>query len=160
MTSEQEFTKGLIQYLKQFSGSNTNTDDLWNSLTQVCHCLPAKLCNLSPQQQQQQSPWSPGGAVHALPERVRDDELVDVAEGLPADHRQPQGRRGDSHAGALPTDHGQRHTEFQVSERVQPARGVRDVQDASQVRNCQSLLQRVDGSRDVCQRQLQRGGRV
>lgn len=46
-----------------------------------------------------------------------------------------------------------------VSE-LQPARGVRDVQDASQVRNCQSLLQRVDGSRDVCQRQLQRGGRV
>lgn len=35
MESEQQFQKGLIQYLKQFSGSNTNTDDLWNSLTQV-----------------------------------------------------------------------------------------------------------------------------
>lgn len=35
MANEQQFRKGLIQYLKQFSGSNTNTDDLWNSLTQV-----------------------------------------------------------------------------------------------------------------------------
>uniref|UniRef100_A0A7N8WQT2 Leucyl/cystinyl aminopeptidase n=1 Tax=Mastacembelus armatus TaxID=205130 RepID=A0A7N8WQT2_9TELE len=32
----QQFTKGIIQYLKQFNGLNTGTDDLWNSLTQVC----------------------------------------------------------------------------------------------------------------------------
>ncbi|XP_062238076.1 leucyl-cystinyl aminopeptidase [Platichthys flesus] len=32
---DQQFRKGIIQYLKQFSGSNTDTNDLWNSLTQV-----------------------------------------------------------------------------------------------------------------------------
>lgn len=35
LPGEQQFRKGIIQYLKQFSGSNTDTDDLWNSLTQV-----------------------------------------------------------------------------------------------------------------------------
>uniref|UniRef100_A0A7N8WLY6 Aminopeptidase n=1 Tax=Mastacembelus armatus TaxID=205130 RepID=A0A7N8WLY6_9TELE len=35
----QQFTKGIIQYLKQFNGLNTGTDDLWNSLTQVCVCV-------------------------------------------------------------------------------------------------------------------------
>lgn len=38
LTGEQQFRKGLIQYLEQFSGLNTDTDDLWNSLTQVCLC--------------------------------------------------------------------------------------------------------------------------
>ncbi|XP_054466958.1 leucyl-cystinyl aminopeptidase isoform X2 [Anoplopoma fimbria] len=32
---DQQFRKGIIQYLKQFSGLNTDTNDLWNSLTQV-----------------------------------------------------------------------------------------------------------------------------
>uniref|UniRef100_A0AAX7UJP9 Aminopeptidase n=1 Tax=Astatotilapia calliptera TaxID=8154 RepID=A0AAX7UJP9_ASTCA len=32
---DQQFRKGIIEYLKQFSGLNTDTDDLWNSLTQV-----------------------------------------------------------------------------------------------------------------------------
>uniref|UniRef100_A0AAX7U8Y8 Aminopeptidase n=1 Tax=Astatotilapia calliptera TaxID=8154 RepID=A0AAX7U8Y8_ASTCA len=31
---DQQFRKGIIEYLKQFSGLNTDTDDLWNSLTQ------------------------------------------------------------------------------------------------------------------------------
>nr|XP_020450130.1 leucyl-cystinyl aminopeptidase [Monopterus albus] len=31
----QQFKKGILQYLKQFNGSNTDTEDLWNSLTQV-----------------------------------------------------------------------------------------------------------------------------
>ncbi|TNN35940.1 Leucyl-cystinyl aminopeptidase [Liparis tanakae] len=31
----EQFRKGIIQYLKQFSGLNTDTNDLWNSLTQV-----------------------------------------------------------------------------------------------------------------------------
>ncbi|XP_076006763.1 leucyl-cystinyl aminopeptidase [Genypterus blacodes] len=35
LPGEQQFRKGIIQYLKEFSGSNTVTDDLWNSLTQV-----------------------------------------------------------------------------------------------------------------------------
>lgn len=35
MPEEQQFRKGIIQYLKQFSQLNTDTDDLWNSLTQV-----------------------------------------------------------------------------------------------------------------------------
>uniref|UniRef100_H3DD78 Leucyl/cystinyl aminopeptidase n=1 Tax=Tetraodon nigroviridis TaxID=99883 RepID=H3DD78_TETNG len=35
LTGEQQFRKGLIQYLNQYKGLNTNTDDLWNSLTQV-----------------------------------------------------------------------------------------------------------------------------
>ncbi|KAK2902180.1 leucyl-cystinyl aminopeptidase isoform X2 [Channa argus] len=35
LPGKQQFRKGIIQYLKQFSGSNTDTDDLWNSLTQV-----------------------------------------------------------------------------------------------------------------------------
>ncbi|XP_069565514.1 leucyl-cystinyl aminopeptidase isoform X1 [Brachyistius frenatus] len=35
LPGDQQFRKGIIQYLKQFSGSNTDTDDLWNSLTQV-----------------------------------------------------------------------------------------------------------------------------
>lgn len=35
LPGEQQFRKGIIQYLKQFSGSNTDTDGLWNSLTQV-----------------------------------------------------------------------------------------------------------------------------
>ncbi|XP_070689317.1 leucyl-cystinyl aminopeptidase isoform X2 [Pempheris klunzingeri] len=35
LLEEQQFRKGIIQYLKQFSGLNTGTDDLWNSLTQV-----------------------------------------------------------------------------------------------------------------------------
>lgn len=122
MTSEQQFQKGLSQYLTQFSGSNTNTDDLWNSLTQVCvFDLPASrpgVLTFSPPQQLLHCRWSPGGAVHALPERVRDDELVDLAEGLPAGHRQPQGGRGDPHAGALPTDHGQRLAELQVGRRL------------------------------------------
>lgn len=42
---DQQFRKGIIEYLKQFSGLNTDTDDLWNSLTQVlvvcilCSCI-------------------------------------------------------------------------------------------------------------------------
>uniref|UniRef100_A0AAX7THB6 Aminopeptidase n=1 Tax=Astatotilapia calliptera TaxID=8154 RepID=A0AAX7THB6_ASTCA len=32
---DQQFRKGIIEYLKQFSGLNTDTDDLWNSLTQI-----------------------------------------------------------------------------------------------------------------------------
>lgn len=35
LTGEQQFRKGLIQYLHQYKGLNANTDDLWNSLTQV-----------------------------------------------------------------------------------------------------------------------------
>ncbi|XP_035021402.1 leucyl-cystinyl aminopeptidase [Hippoglossus stenolepis] len=35
LPGDQQFRKGIIQYLKQFSGLNTDTDDLWNSLTQV-----------------------------------------------------------------------------------------------------------------------------
>ncbi|XP_038145962.1 leucyl-cystinyl aminopeptidase [Cyprinodon tularosa] len=35
LPKEQEFKKGIIQYLKTFSGLNTETNDLWNSLTQV-----------------------------------------------------------------------------------------------------------------------------
>ncbi|CAK6970538.1 leucyl-cystinyl aminopeptidase isoform X2 [Scomber scombrus] len=35
LPGDQQFRKGIIQYLTQFSGSNTDTDDLWNSLTQV-----------------------------------------------------------------------------------------------------------------------------
>lgn len=35
LPSDQQFRKGIIQYLNQFSGRNTDTDDLWNSLTQV-----------------------------------------------------------------------------------------------------------------------------
>ncbi|XP_054628262.1 leucyl-cystinyl aminopeptidase isoform X2 [Dunckerocampus dactyliophorus] len=35
LPGDQQFRKGIIQYLKQFSGLNTDTDDLWNSLTEV-----------------------------------------------------------------------------------------------------------------------------
>ncbi|XP_029295882.1 LOW QUALITY PROTEIN: leucyl-cystinyl aminopeptidase [Cottoperca gobio] len=35
LPGEQQFRKGIIQYLKQFSGLNTDTNDLWNCLTQV-----------------------------------------------------------------------------------------------------------------------------
>uniref|UniRef100_A0A1A8S412 Leucyl/cystinyl aminopeptidase n=1 Tax=Nothobranchius rachovii TaxID=451742 RepID=A0A1A8S412_9TELE len=35
LLGDQQFRKGLIQYLKQFHGLNTATNDLWNSLTQV-----------------------------------------------------------------------------------------------------------------------------
>ncbi|KAK5871385.1 hypothetical protein PBY51_004269 [Eleginops maclovinus] len=35
LLGEQQFRKGIIEYLKQFSGSNTVTNDLWNSLTRV-----------------------------------------------------------------------------------------------------------------------------
>lgn len=35
LPGNQQFKKGIIQYLKQFSGLNTDTDNLWNSLTQV-----------------------------------------------------------------------------------------------------------------------------
>uniref|UniRef100_A0A8D3CHC8 Aminopeptidase n=1 Tax=Scophthalmus maximus TaxID=52904 RepID=A0A8D3CHC8_SCOMX len=35
LPGDQQFRKGIIQYLKQFSGFNTVTGDLWNSLTQV-----------------------------------------------------------------------------------------------------------------------------
>lgn len=35
LPDDQQFRKGIIQYLKQFSGLNTDTDDLWNSLTEV-----------------------------------------------------------------------------------------------------------------------------
>lgn len=35
LLGEQQFKKGLIQYLNQYKGLNTNTEDLWNSLTQV-----------------------------------------------------------------------------------------------------------------------------
>ncbi|XP_053182010.1 leucyl-cystinyl aminopeptidase isoform X2 [Scomber japonicus] len=35
LPGDQQFRKGIIQYLTQFNGSNTDTDDLWNSLTQV-----------------------------------------------------------------------------------------------------------------------------
>lgn len=33
----EQFRKGIIKYLHQFSGLNTETGDLWNSLTQVDH---------------------------------------------------------------------------------------------------------------------------
>uniref|UniRef100_A0A672I6U9 Aminopeptidase n=1 Tax=Salarias fasciatus TaxID=181472 RepID=A0A672I6U9_SALFA len=36
LPEEQQFRKGIIQYLKEFSQLNTDTGDLWNSLTQVC----------------------------------------------------------------------------------------------------------------------------
>lgn len=40
LPGDQQFRKGIIEYLTQFSGSNTDTDDLWNSLTQVvCVCV-------------------------------------------------------------------------------------------------------------------------
>ena len=45
---------------------------------------------------------SSGGGVDAAPERVRDDELMDVTERLPIGHCKPQGRSGDPHTGALP----------------------------------------------------------
>uniref|UniRef100_A0A667YBT8 Aminopeptidase n=1 Tax=Myripristis murdjan TaxID=586833 RepID=A0A667YBT8_9TELE len=32
----EQFRKGIIEYLRKFSGLNTVTEDLWNSLTQVC----------------------------------------------------------------------------------------------------------------------------
>ncbi|XP_068616878.1 leucyl-cystinyl aminopeptidase [Brachionichthys hirsutus] len=35
LPGDQQFRKGIIQYLREFTGLNTNTDDLWNSLTQV-----------------------------------------------------------------------------------------------------------------------------
>uniref|UniRef100_A0A672I5E9 Aminopeptidase n=1 Tax=Salarias fasciatus TaxID=181472 RepID=A0A672I5E9_SALFA len=35
LPEEQQFRKGIIQYLKEFSQLNTDTGDLWNSLTQV-----------------------------------------------------------------------------------------------------------------------------
>ncbi|XP_068166896.1 leucyl-cystinyl aminopeptidase isoform X2 [Antennarius striatus] len=35
LPGDQQFRKGIIRYLRQFTGLNTNTDDLWNSLTQV-----------------------------------------------------------------------------------------------------------------------------
>ncbi|XP_061673972.1 leucyl-cystinyl aminopeptidase [Syngnathoides biaculeatus] len=35
LPGDQQFRKGIIQYLKQFAGLNTDTDDLWNSLTEV-----------------------------------------------------------------------------------------------------------------------------
>uniref|UniRef100_A0A1A8GQJ2 Aminopeptidase n=1 Tax=Nothobranchius korthausae TaxID=1143690 RepID=A0A1A8GQJ2_9TELE len=35
LPGDQQFRKGLIQYLTQFRGLNTATNDLWNSLTQV-----------------------------------------------------------------------------------------------------------------------------
>ncbi|KAI3372895.1 hypothetical protein L3Q82_023352, partial [Scortum barcoo] len=35
LLGDQLFKKGIIQYLNQFKGLNTDTDDLWNSLTQV-----------------------------------------------------------------------------------------------------------------------------
>ncbi|XP_077418111.1 leucyl-cystinyl aminopeptidase [Vanacampus margaritifer] len=35
LPGDQQFRKGIIQYLNQFSGLNTDTDDLWNSLTEV-----------------------------------------------------------------------------------------------------------------------------
>lgn len=44
LPGDQQFRKGIIQYLKQFSELNTCTDDLWNSLTQVCVCVCALLC--------------------------------------------------------------------------------------------------------------------
>uniref|UniRef100_A0A8C6TGD7 Leucyl/cystinyl aminopeptidase n=1 Tax=Neogobius melanostomus TaxID=47308 RepID=A0A8C6TGD7_9GOBI len=43
LPGEQQFRKGIIQYLKQFSGLNTYTSDLWNSLTQ----LSTQLQNIS-----------------------------------------------------------------------------------------------------------------
>ena len=41
LPGDQQFRKGIIEYLKQFNGSNTDTDDLWNSLTQVAVCVCA-----------------------------------------------------------------------------------------------------------------------
>lgn len=35
LPGDQQFRKGIIQYLRQFNGLNTYTSDLWNSLTQV-----------------------------------------------------------------------------------------------------------------------------
>ena len=36
------FRKGIVGYLKKFSGSNTVTDDLWNSIAQVRPCMAAR----------------------------------------------------------------------------------------------------------------------
>uniref|UniRef100_A0A4W6G976 Aminopeptidase n=1 Tax=Lates calcarifer TaxID=8187 RepID=A0A4W6G976_LATCA len=43
LLGEQQFRKGIIQYLDQFNESNTDTDGLWNSLTQVSMCISAFL---------------------------------------------------------------------------------------------------------------------
>lgn len=79
---------------------------------------------------------------------------MDLAEGLPVDHRQPGGRRGDTDAGALQADHGQRPAELQVREslifKTTHRRSV----------TLDGLSQLVDSSSDVRQRQLQRGTRV
>lgn len=45
LPEEQQFRKGIIKYLKEFSGHNTYTSDLWNSLTQVA--LSTQLQNVS-----------------------------------------------------------------------------------------------------------------
>lgn len=141
LTGEQQFRKGLIQYLNQYKGLNTNTDDLWNSLTQVrgglhrwhqCSyrgvmCLPdfrSSSIMLLPWHQlhhaqvlsilliQNREDWrnqmrnqidlSLGRALHAVLERLRDDDLVDVSKRIPTGHRKSQRRWGDTHPGALP----------------------------------------------------------
>lgn len=57
---------------------------------------------------------SSGWGLDAAPECVRDDELMDITERLPAGHCKPQGRSSDPHTGALPPHIWQHHTHFQV----------------------------------------------
>lgn len=44
LPGEQQFRKGIIQYLTQFKGSNTETNNLWDSLTQVWMCAHSFIC--------------------------------------------------------------------------------------------------------------------
>lgn len=41
--SEEAFRKGVIEYLKKYTGSNTENADLWNSLSQVTPSAAASI---------------------------------------------------------------------------------------------------------------------
>lgn len=62
--------------------------------------------------------FSSGRALYALPECVRDDELMDITERLSVGHCQSQRRSGDPDARALPAHIWQWHAHFEVGNKI------------------------------------------
>uniref|UniRef100_A0A672ZX76 Aminopeptidase n=1 Tax=Sphaeramia orbicularis TaxID=375764 RepID=A0A672ZX76_9TELE len=58
LPGDQQFRKGIIQYLNQFSGLNTDTDNLWNSLTQLLFCSQVDVSTQHQNVSEMMSSWT------------------------------------------------------------------------------------------------------
>uniref|UniRef100_A0A672I5Q7 Aminopeptidase n=1 Tax=Salarias fasciatus TaxID=181472 RepID=A0A672I5Q7_SALFA len=73
LPEEQQFRKGIIQYLKEFSQLNTDTGDLWNSLTQVC--VGVDVSSLHQNVSEMMSSWTSQKGFPLVTVSVQEDQV-------------------------------------------------------------------------------------